>query len=144
MKTITRPINVLLVDDDDGDAKTLKRAFHKLGLDKIMTHARDALEALDYLKGKNGKDRLKRPCILLVDLNMPRVNGLELIRIIRDDDDLKKLVIFILTTSDLEEDKQAAYKLHVAGYIVKQTANDNFASLADFVERYCKTVDLPL
>lgn len=144
MKQTTHPFNVLLVDDDEGDAKTLKRAFLKRGLEKTLTHARDALEALDYLKGQHGKTQLARPCVLLVDLNMPRFNGLELIKIIREDEELKSLIIFILTTSDLKEDKVSAYKLNVAGYIVKQTENDNFASLASFIERYCRTVDLPL
>lgn len=143
MESSAHLFKVLLVDDDDGDAKTVRKAFQKLGLQNALIHARDALEALDYLKGKNGKNRLPRPCVLLVDLNMPSLTGLELVSIIRSDDDLKTLIIFILTTSDLKEDKLAAYRFNVAGYIVKQTENDNFASLAGLLERYCKIVHLP-
>jgi len=78
----TRPLNILLVEDDDGDAKALKRAFEKARIANPIRRALDGIEALDVLKGENGQPKMPAPYILLVDLNMPRMNGIQLVEAI--------------------------------------------------------------
>jgi CheY-like chemotaxis protein len=108
-----------------------------------MLRAIDGLDALDILKGINGKVKPPPPCLLLVDLNMPRMNGLQLIKELRDDENLKHSIIFILTTSKSEEDKLAAYDYNVAGYIVKAVAGDDFLNLVHLINYYWCIVEMP-
>jgi CheY-like chemotaxis protein len=118
----TQPINIVLVEDDDGDAKAVERAFRKSKIANPIVRAVDGIDALDILKGTNGKPKAAAPYLLLVDLNMARMNGLEFVRAVREDEVLHQSIAFILTTPKREEDKLAAYNLNVAGYIVKATA----------------------
>src|SRR4030081_823113 len=102
---LSRALSILLVEDDDGDAKAVERSFRKsMGVHPVV-RAVDGLDALDILKGANGKTKSPSPCILLVDLNMPRMNGIQLIKALREDEHLKQSIIFMLTTSKSETDK---------------------------------------
>ncbi len=83
----SKPLNILLVEDDDGDAKAVNRAFQKAKIANLMLRAVDGMEALDMLRGTNGKEKIAAPYILLVDVNMPRMSGIQLIHAIREDDD---------------------------------------------------------
>jgi len=118
-----KPIRILLVEDDDGDAKALQRAFAKASIPNPIIRAMDGVEALEILRGENGRTKPDSPLMLLVDLNMPRMGGIELIEALRADAGLRHLVVFILTTSDSEEDRRAAANVNVAGYIVKGRAS---------------------
>lgn len=138
-----KPLNILLVDDDDGDAKAVERAFRKTKIANPIFRAIDGVDALDMLKGTNGKEKLKPPYLVLVDLNMPRMNGIQLMKAIRGDRELQKTVVFVLTTSKSEEDKVASYALNAAGYIVKETAGRDFLDLVDLVNSYWRIVELP-
>jgi CheY-like chemotaxis protein len=138
-----QPLNILLVEDDDGDAKAVKRAFSKAEITNTITRAEDGVEALDILRGKNGHNTLSAPYILLLDLNMPRMDGFELLATLRADDRLKKTIVFILTTSKRDEDKNLAYNKNVAGYIVKETAGRDFLKLVDMIGNYWCLVELP-
>jgi CheY-like chemotaxis protein len=139
----TRPIHILLVDDDDGDAKAVRRAFAQARIANPFRRAIDGIDALEILRGQNGKKRLQSPRLLLVDLNMPRMNGIELVAEIRADAELQQLVVFILTTSHRDEDMSAAYDLNVAGYIVKEKAGEDFLRLSSLVDNYGRIVELP-
>jgi len=139
----TKPINILLVDDDDGDAKAVQRAFTRARIVNPFVRAIDGCDALDILRGQNGKTRARIPVLMLVDLNMPRMNGIELVTAIRSDPDLHKTVVFILTTSHCDEDMAAAYSLNVAGYIVKEKAGEDFLNLFSLVDSYWRIVELP-
>ena len=139
----TTPLNILLVEDDDGDAKAVQRAFQKAKIANPIHRAVDGIEALEILRGANGREKPTRPYLLLVDLNMPRMNGLQLVQALRDDDALRHSVAFILTTSKREEDKIAAYDLNVAGYIVKATAGNDFLNLVNLVDCYWRIVEMP-
>jgi len=139
----SRPLNILLVEDDDGDAKAIERAFKKAKIANPILRAVDGVEALDMLKGANGKTKPPSPYILLVDINMPRMNGIQLIEALRADPDLRHTVAFILTTSKRDEDKTAAYDLNVAGYILKTTAGHDFLNLVSLVDYYWRIVELP-
>jgi CheY-like chemotaxis protein len=141
--TSHQAVNILLVEDDDGDAKAVKRAFKKAKIANPIVRAEDGVEALEFLRGENGRELLVGPRILLVDLNMPRMNGIQLVKAIRDDPALKPMIVFFLTTSKREEDKAAAYDLNVAGYIVKQNAGLDFLNLVGLIDSYWRIVELP-
>src|SRR6201986_1042620 len=102
-------VNLLLVDDDEVDVQGLKRAFTRSKIGNPITVARDGIEALEVLRGENGRPKLAKPHLILLDLNMPRMNGIEFLEAIRSDDELKATLVFMITTSKAEEDKQRAY-----------------------------------
>jgi CheY-like chemotaxis protein len=138
-----KPLNILLVDDDDMDVKALERAFRRDKIGNSVVRAVDGIEALEMLKGANGKTKPPSPRILLIDLNMPRMNGIELVQALRKDDELRQSVVFILTTSKRDEDKMAAYDLNVAGYIAKATAAEDMRNLVSLMHSYGRIVELP-
>lgn len=142
-KTDLEPLNILVVEDDDGDAKALRRAFQKARIGNRIERAIDGIEALEMLKGHNGKSKVPSPRILLVDLNMPRMNGIEFVQALRKDEELRQSVVFILTTSKREEDRVAAYDLNVAGYITKVRAAEDFVNLVTLLDYYKRIVILP-
>jgi CheY-like chemotaxis protein len=139
----TKPLNILLVEDDDGDAKALQRAFQKARIANPIRRALDGIDALDILRGNNGQNKLPNPSILLIDLNMPRMNGIQLVQAIREDEDLRQSIVFILTTSKRDEDKTAVYDLNVTGYIVKATAGQDFLNLVSLMDCYWRVVEMP-
>lgn len=135
-------LKVLLVDDDGVDAMAIQRAFRKRDLPE-PTVARDGLEALSVLRGADGMSRLPRPYVVLLDLNMPRMGGLEFLEHVRSDPDLHDVVVFVLTTSDAESDRTAAYEKNVAGYIVKSDVGHRYLDVARLIEDYWSVVELP-
>ncbi|UWQ32230.1 response regulator [Leisingera sp. M527] len=143
-QTSHKDLNILLVDDDHGDAKAVQRAFKKVKIANEITRAIDGLEALDYLRGTGGKDKVQQPYVLLVDIKMPRMSGIELVQELRADPELSRSVVFFLTTSSHEQDIEAAYDLNAAGYIVKETAGRDFLQLVDMVDRYWRIVEFPI
>src|ERR1019366_5244578 len=140
---MTSMVNLLLVEDDEVDVQGLKRAFAKSRIGNPITVARDGMEALEILRGENGQAKLAKPHLILLDLNMPRMNGLEFLEVIRADEDLKRSVVFMITTSKAEEDKARAYDQHVAGFIVKQDPANTFMQAVALMEHYWKVVEFP-
>jgi CheY-like chemotaxis protein len=138
-----KALSILLVEDDDGDAKAIQRAFTKAKIANTIVRAVDGIEALDILRGTNGKTKPPTPSILLVDLNMPRMNGIQLVKALREDEALRHTIVFILTTSKHDQDKIAAYALNVAGYVFKQRAGEDFLNLVDLVDHYWRIVEMP-
>lgn len=132
-------MEILLVEDDEGDAKAVLRAFKKANCPYPIHRAMDGLEALDRL------DELQFPkdIILLVDINMPRMNGIELINAIRENENLKKLIVFVLTTSKSDEDIAKAYEKNIAGYITKSKMGEEFQKLTNLINNYQEIVELP-
>jgi CheY-like chemotaxis protein len=129
---IAENVNVLLVEDDDVDVEVVRRAFKKHNIKNPVYHAISGIEALDILRGKNQKEKLPHPYIMLVDINMPQMNGLEFLRAVRADEELKQSIAFILTTSARDTDVAAAYDLNAAGYFLK----DNMQNLVDLFSVY--------
>lgn len=136
-------IKILLVEDDDGDAKAVIRAFAKADIGNPIIRAQDGVQALAYLTEEGLSALARPPILLLVDLNMPRMNGIEFLRTLRAHPDLRRTVVFLLTTSRREEDMSAAYDLNVAGYIVKQNAGVDFLKLVGLIDSFWKIVELP-
>jgi len=136
-------VTLLVVEDDDLDAMAIKRTFKKLKLANPLVRAKDGVDALEYLRGENGKDKIGKPYMVLLDLNMPRMNGIELLQALRIDDELKDSVVFVLTTSATDKDKVAAYDNNVAGYIVKSDIESSFLEVIELLDCYWKIVALP-
>jgi len=143
MKSALRPIQILLVEDDDGDARAVERTFAKARIVNPIVRAIDGVEAMEILQGTHGQTRLQRPYLLLVDLNLPRSNGLQLIKSIRTDPELHDAVIFVLTTSNRTEDKDSAHAMNVTGYILKENAGEDFLRLFSLVDSYWRIVEMP-
>lgn len=137
------PIHLLLVEDDDGDAMAVERTFRKTRIAKSILRAVDGIEALQILRGTDNHPQLAKPYLLLVDLNLPRMSGIQLVTAIREDQELHDAAIFVLTTSNRQQDKSAAYALNVAGYILKEKAGEDFLSLFSLVDSYRRIVELP-
>ena len=134
-------IHILLVEDDEVDTMNVKRAFKKNKINNPLHIARNGLEALWMLKGNNEENIEKlapTPKIVLLDLNMPKMNGLEFLKEIRSDPEFRSMSVFVMTTSDDESDKFAAYNLNVAGYILKPLSFERFVSAISILDHYWK------
>jgi len=137
------PVTILLVEDDDIDAMTVERCLKQAKISNKLVRANDGVEALEMLRGTHAGVRLSAPYLLLVDIRMPRLDGIGLINEIRGDPQLTRTVIFVLTTSNADRDKMAAYNSHVAGYIVKTGSSDQFLTLATMLNYYLVIVEPP-
>lgn len=136
-------VNILLVDDDDVSAESVVRSLRKNAVDFPITLARDGIEALEILRSTHTHLSIEKPYLILLDLNMPRMNGFEFLHEVRGDKNLHASVIFVLTTSDAESDRERAYKDNIAGYMVKSAVGPQFSKLASLLESYRSTVSLP-
>lgn len=143
MTNNSEEVTLLVIEDDDIDAMAIDRSFKKLRLANVLVRAKDGVEALEFLRGENGRDKISKPYMLLLDLNMPRMNGIELLAELRDDPDLNDAVVFVLTTSAADKDKVAAYDQNVAGYIVKSEIKSTFLNVIELLDCYWKIVTLP-
>lgn len=121
-------VNILLVEDDEIDATDVRRTFNKMNIPYHMHVAKNGMEALEYL-GDNTK---QRPDITLIDINMPRMNGFELLKQIRETPELKEMKCYMITTSNEKPDKTQAQQLGVTGYIVKPLKLNNPANMDAF------------
>ena len=133
-------LNILLVEDDQVDVMNVKRAFDKNRIGNPLYIAEDGIRALDILRS-GGMPRDRR--IVLLDLNMPRMNGIEFLRELRADPDLHMTPVVVLTTSDDERDKINAYDLNVAGYLLKPVTFANFVEVMAALNKYWTLVEFP-
>ena len=138
-----RTVQLLHVEDDDLCLMGLQRAFKVAKIANPIAFAHDGIDALDMLRGTNGRTRLPRPFIVLLDLNMPRMNGIEFLKEVRKDEELKKSIVFVMTTSDADEDKVSAYNLGVAGYILKSNPANAFLEATALLDTYWRVVEFP-
>lgn len=138
-----KTVNILLIEDDDVDAEAIMRAFKKFRILNPFFRARDGIEALDILRGTNGKTQIPGPCLLLIDLNMPRMDGIEFLRELRSDENLKKTLAFVLSTSKSDSDKLAAYDMNVAGYLIKSNVGVDFIRMIEMFDHYWRLVEFP-
>ena len=136
-------IQILLVEDNDVDSEAIERAFKRLKLANPVTVARDGREALDVLRGTNGTTKIPRPYMILLDLNMPRMNGLEFLTELRADADIANSIVFVLTTSDRDQDKVDAYGHRVAGYMVKTKVESDFVDMVNMIDAFWRVVEFP-
>ena len=134
----TRPI--LLVEDDNVDTMTVKRSLEDLKVLNPLATAPNGEEALEYLRNENNK----MPCVILLDLNMPKMNGIEFLKIIKEDNQLKLIPVVVLTTSEDFDDKMATFGLSAAGYIIKPTDYKKFVEAMRTIDIYWTLSELPV
>ena len=137
-------MNILLVEDDEVDVMNVQRAFKKNNITNPLFFASNGLEALSILRGSNAETFIPQERrIILLDLNMPKMNGIEFLRILRADDQLQSIPVIVLTTSNEDKDKVEAYKLNVAGYILKPVTFSNFVETVATMNKYWSLVEIP-
>ena len=135
-----RAMHVLLVEDDEVDVMNVRRAFERNRITNPVHVARNGIEALRMLR--DGTVPASRRLVLL-DLNLPRMNGIEFLEAVRSDPALQGLSVVVLTTSDDERDKVEAYRLNVAGYLLKPVRFSDFVELMATLNRYWTLVEMP-
>lgn len=140
---MTLSYKILLVEDDEVDIEMVKRAMSKQGINVPLVIARDGIEALSILKDVNSENYLRQPYIILLDLNMPLMNGHEFLNVLRQDASLKNSIVYVLTTSDAYQDKQSAYQQQVAGYILKSPTKLNLNMLMSAMHSLCQMIEFP-
>ncbi len=131
--------SILLVEDDQVDVMTVKRAFKELKVVNQLTIAGNGEEALDLLRNENNE----KPCIILLDLNMPKMNGIEFLKIVKQDDLLKSIPVIVLTTSKEDQDRFASFNLSVAGYMIKPVDFSKFLDMMKAINLYWTLSQLP-
>jgi CheY-like chemotaxis protein len=129
----------MLVEDDNVDAMTVKRAMKDLKVNNPLVHQTNGEEALNYLK----VDENNKPCLILLDLNMPKMNGIEFLKAAKTDAAVRQIPVIVLTTSKDEQDKVESFKFSVAGYIVKPTDYKKFVEAMRAVDLYWTLSELP-
>jgi CheY-like chemotaxis protein len=139
----TTAVTILLVDDDKVDAKAVKRSFRDLKIANPVIEAQDGIAALEYLRGQNGRQKVPSPCLVLLDLNMPRMGGIEFLEEVRGDPALRSTLIFVMTTSAADEDRMRAYDKNVAGYVLKHSVGQNFLESISMLEHYWRVIEFP-
>jgi CheY-like chemotaxis protein len=133
-------INILLVDDDEVDVMTVKRAFARANISNPIFVATNGLEALEMLR----KDAIPpKRRIVLLDINMPKMNGIEFLRELRADPELQSITVVALTTSNADRDRVEAYKLNVAGYLLKPVTFQQFAEVMATINKYWALMEMP-
>jgi len=134
----TNEITLLLVEDDDIDAMTIQRSFKKQNITNPIVRVYDGIEALTLLRA----GEVALPLVIILDLKMPRMGGIEFLKTLRADPQLSKLVVFVLTTSKAKSDILSSYSEHIAGYFVKGQTGDKFSGLVSMLENYFEIVHL--
>lgn len=140
-----RTINVLLVEDDEVDVMNVQRAFRRNKIKNPLYVASNGLDALNMLRGRHTQ---KPPVpsqrrVILLDINMPKMNGIEFLHELRQDETLRPTPVVVLTTSDADQDRIEAYRLNVAGYILKPVAFKTFAEVIDSLNQYWSICEIP-
>lgn len=130
---------ILLVEDDRVDAMTVMRAVKEIELKNKLEIRANGEEALEYLQDENKE----KPCLILLDLNMPRMNGKEFLNIIKKDTDLKSIPVVVLTTSNEIDDKKACFDNSVAGYMIKPVDFSDFIRVMKSIKDYWSTSRFP-
>jgi len=130
---------ILLIEDDCVDIMTVKRTFKDLKITNQLVCSGDGNQALEYLRSEDNE----KPCLILLDLNVPKMNGIEFLRTLKADEELKKIPVIVLTTSKKEQDVIESFKLCIAGYIVKLLDYKKFVEAIRIIDLYWTLSELP-
>jgi CheY-like chemotaxis protein len=130
---------ILLVEDDRVDVMTVERALKDVKVTNRLVCTGNGEEALEYLKTENNK----KPCVILLDLNMPKMNGIEFLKIAKTDEALKSIPVVVLTTSKTAQDVVESFKLGAAGYMVKTVDYSKFVETVRTIDLYWTLSELP-
>lgn len=141
---IEKMLNILLVEDDEVDVMNVQRAFKKNNITNPLYLAANGLEALSLLRGSDCQTNMPQiRRLILLDLNMPKMNGIEFLKELRADESLKSIPVIVLTTSNEDKDKVEAYKLNVAGYILKPVTFSSFVDTVATMNKYWDLSEMP-
>lgn len=144
MKHKLEMTQVLLVEDDESDIFTMQRSFEKFGIQFPLLVARNGLEALNKLLGTEGELKLDPlPKFIILDINMPKMNGIEFLTELRKNENFNSILVFIYTTSSNERDVSALYHLHIAGYFLKQVKFSDSLKTLEVLNNYWLQLKLP-
>ncbi|GAB1449001.1 MAG: response regulator [Bacteroidetes bacterium] len=136
-------VNILLVEDDEVDVMNVKRAFKKNNVTNPLFVCNNGLEAIEFLTQRLASNPAEVPRIILLDLNMPKMGGIEFLRELRKNNELKNISVFVMTTSNEDRDKVDAYNLNVAGYILKPLSMERFIEAVSTLNNYWKLCEFP-
>lgn len=139
-----KPLHIVLVEDDDVDAEAISRAFKAIGVAAKTSRFVDGRAAIDALRGPFGVQLQSEPYLILLDLNMPRMNGIAFLDELRQDPTLRRSIVFALTGSDETRDMAAAYDRRVAGYLVKASQGIDYGALRELLEVYYQAIEFPI
>jgi CheY-like chemotaxis protein len=141
---MTNLVHILLVEDDEVDIMNVQRAFKKNNISNPLHVVRNGVEALDALCGRNPDLAVLTPRVILLDINMPMMGGIEFLTELRKLPEHKAASVFVMTTSNEESDKIAAYNLNVAGYILKPLSFEGFTVAVATLNHYWHLCEMPL
>jgi two-component system response regulator len=137
---VPRPLNVLLVEDDAGDVLIAREAMAAGQLSTVLDVVTDGVEAMAYLRHENGYSDVQRPDLILLDLNLPRMSGHEVLAEVKSDPTLRRIPVVVLTTSQVHEDIVRSYDLHAAVHVSKPVDFDEFAGVVKQIDEFFGTV----
>jgi CheY-like chemotaxis protein len=137
VKITNKPI--LLVEDDQVDTMTVKRALKEIHVTNPLVHLENGEEAVHYLRDAERE----KPCIILLDLNMPIMNGIEFLQVVKHDDQLRRIPVVVLTTSEEQQDKVNSFNLGVAGYMAKPVDYRQFVEVMRSIDAYWTISEMP-
>ena len=140
MKRPVEPIHILIVEDNPGDARLAVEALTEGKITNNISIVQDGVEAVSFLRRENEHTDAPRPDLILLDLNLPKMNGKDVLAIIKNDSELKRIPVIILTTSDADQDISATYELQANCYITKPVGFDKFIDVIQSVENFWLSV----
>jgi chemotaxis family two-component system response regulator Rcp1 len=141
----TTIFHILLVEDNPGDARLVKEALKESKINHILYHVEDGLKALDFLHKKELYKSAPQPDLVLLDLNLPKISGLQVLSVIKSEEDLKKIPVVVLSISRAEKDIEESYKLNANCYVTKPLDLIEFIDVFERIQNFwLKTVRLPV
>ena len=137
MKLINKPL--LIIEDDQVDVMTIKRALKEIHVANPVIHMENGEDAIHYLRDASRE----KPCIILLDLNMPVMSGIEFLQVVKNDEELRRFPVIVLTTSEEQQDKLNSFNLGVAGYMAKPVDYRQFVEVMRSIDLYWTISELP-
>jgi len=137
-----KQLSILLIDDDDVAIESATRNLRRHGIDFPIYVAHNGHDGIEALRGNGPNGALPKALVVLLDLNMPVMNGFEFLETVREDPALRSTVVFVLTTSDSDTDRTRAYHECIAGYMVKSAVGRQFSNLASLLRSYHVAIEL--
>ena len=134
------PVEILLVEDNPGDFRLTKEALHEGKVYNNLHWVKDGVEAIDFLRRRGAHEKAPRPDIILLDLNLPKKDGREVLSEIKQDENLRYIPVVILTTSKAEEDVLKSYHLHANCYVTKPVDLEKFITVVQSIDRFWLTI----
>ncbi len=135
-----RPVEILLIEDNPGDVRLTEEAFKEGKVLNRLSVVGDGVEALEFLRRKNKYAHAPRPDIIMLDLNLPKKDGREVLAVIKGDEKLRRIPVIVLTTSQAEQDILKVYDLNANCYISKPVGFDSFINVVRSIENFWLTI----